>query len=132
MRVEIRRVERESHDAEDVQRLSIAVSDTGIGMTGEQVSQIFDPFTQADGSITRRYGGTGLGLTIVQRLVRLMGGEARGEHPGRGSCFSFDLVITTPEAGPGFQHHTAGDAARFQVTVGGGGVGQRIATVNAA
>ena len=79
VRVEIRRVERESHDAEDVQRLSIAVSDTGIGMTGEQVSQIFDPFTQADGSITRRYGGTGLGLTIVQRLVRLMGGEVRVE-----------------------------------------------------
>ncbi|MFO1226080.1 ATP-binding protein [Roseateles sp.] len=93
VRVEIRRVERESHDAEDVQRLSIAVSDTGIGMTGEQVSQIFDPFTQADGSITRRYGGTGLGLTIVQRLVRLMGGEVRVEStPGVGSCFSFDLV----------------------------------------
>ncbi len=75
-------------------RLRIAVTDTGIGMTPEQITRVFDPFTQADGSITRRYGGTGLGLTIVQRLVNLMGGEVRVESsPGIGSCFSFEIAV---------------------------------------
>ncbi|MGS0758708.1 ATP-binding protein, partial [Roseateles sp. GG27B] len=58
-------------------RLRFSVHDTGIGLTSEQILQIFDPFTQADGSITRRYGGTGLGLTIVHRLVALMGGRVQ-------------------------------------------------------
>jgi signal transduction histidine kinase len=75
-------------------RLRIAVTDTGIGMTRDQIGQIFDPFTQADGSITRRYGGTGLGLTIVQRLVGLMGGQVAVEsQPGTGSCFSFEIAL---------------------------------------
>ncbi|HEY4082128.1 MAG TPA: ATP-binding protein [Burkholderiaceae bacterium] len=75
-------------------RLRFAVTDSGIGMTTEQIAQIFDPFTQADGSITRRYGGTGLGLTIVQRLVSLMGGEVLVEsEPGAGSCFSFEVAL---------------------------------------
>ena len=91
VRVEVQQVELP--DAEAL-RLRFSVHDTGIGMTRDQISQIFEAFTQADGSITRRYGGTGLGLTIVQRLVGLMGGRVSVEsQPGTGSCFSFEVAL---------------------------------------
>ncbi len=94
VRVEVQRADALPSDTPEALRLRIAVSDTGIGMSAEQIERVFDPFTQADGSITRRYGGTGLGLTIVQRLVRLMGGEIAVESaPGVGSCFSFEIAL---------------------------------------
>ncbi len=80
-------------------RIALSVSDTGIGMTAEQVARMFKPFSQADSSTTRRYGGTGLGLSIVRRLAELMGGDARVEStPGKGSVFTVTLDLALPDA----------------------------------
>ncbi len=72
--------------------LRFMVSDTGIGMDPPTMNNLFTPFEQADGSITRKYGGSGLGLTIVKQLVELMGGQVAVESTiGKGSLFSIDL-----------------------------------------
>jgi len=74
--------------------LRFTVSDTGIGMTREQIEQLFQPFHQADLSITRKYGGTGLGLAICRRLLDMMGSEIRVKSsPGTGSQFSFRVCF---------------------------------------
>ncbi len=78
--------------------LHFSVIDTGIGMDEEQIGRVFHSFTQADSSITRQYGGSGLGLVISQRLVEKMGGKILVEsEPGRGSCFHFMLSFEPGE-----------------------------------
>jgi len=70
--------------------VSISVSDTGIGMTAEQLDKVFDEFTQADDSTTREFGGTGLGLSICKKFAELMNGRIDVKStPGEGTCFTF-------------------------------------------
>ena len=74
--------------------ISFTVEDSGIGISQEDLAKLFQPFTQADGSITRKFGGTGLGLAISQKLLNLMGGKFNvTSQPSHGSNFSFDLLL---------------------------------------
>lgn len=78
----------------DGRRIQITVSDTGIGIPGERISEIFEPFHQLDSSSTRRAGGAGIGLTLAKRIVEAHGSKLQIEtHAGKGSRFSFALPI---------------------------------------
>ena len=82
----------------DYSVLQFTVTDTGIGMTEEQMKHLFNAFEQADGSITRQFGGTGLGLAISKNIVDLMGGELSVKsEQGKGSVFSFELRLEFAE-----------------------------------
>ena len=75
-------------------RLMFAVSDSGIGMTASEIKRLFRPFTQAHEGIAKRFGGTGLGLSLVKRLARAMGGDLTvTSTPGRGSTFELTVVV---------------------------------------
>lgn len=96
-------------------RLRVSVSDTGVGMNARQMDRLFRPFTQADSSMTRRYGGTGLGLTISRRLARLLGGDiAVVSEEGRGSTFTV-RVRAGVVAGAQLTERIVADDARDQV-----------------
>jgi PAS domain S-box-containing protein len=86
---------------DDLCTLQLTVADTGIGIAPERQSDIFNPFVQADASTTRRYGGTGLGLTICKRLVAMMNGRIWLEsEPGKGSRFHFTVSFKTAKQTP--------------------------------
>jgi len=97
-RGEVRVVARIAEDYGDSLLLELSVWDTGIGIAPDALERIFNPFEQADGSTTRKFGGTGLGLPICQRLVGLMGGEIKVvSTPGSGSAFSFAVHLRRAE-----------------------------------
>lgn len=80
-------------------RVMLAVADTGVGLGADQLAKLFEPFVQADSSITREFGGTGLGLSIVRRLAQIMGGDVVGESaPGVGSIFTVTLRVRAAPA----------------------------------
>jgi two-component system, sensor histidine kinase len=107
--VKLMRLSARANDPPDLIQLGVKVRDTGLGMTSEQQTHIFDAFTQADSSTTRRFGGTGLGLAICKRLVQAMNGKLSVvSAPGQGSEFRFyvpvreasrsDIAMTAPMA----------------------------------
>lgn len=97
-------------------RLRFMIKDTGIGMSQEQQARLFTAFTQADGSITRRFGGTGLGLTITKRLLELMdGGIQVLSEEGKGTIVTFTATFGLPKSESGEDRASVGDMARILV-----------------
>ena len=123
------RVRRETSEGGD--RLSFAVQDTGIGMSEEQLGRLFQRFSQADESTTRKFGGTGLGLALTRAFAKLLGGDVTVvSTEGRGTCFTLSipavacaLELEEPEAEGGGRrgtvpcHRRRGVAARTARTI---------------
>ncbi|HAI12495.1 MAG TPA: hypothetical protein DCM28_12380, partial [Phycisphaerales bacterium] len=124
--ISLRRIE-----IENTEHLEISVSDSGIGMSQEQIDKLFEAFTQADSSTTRQYGGTGLGLSITRHLCRMLGGDVtvRSEE-GVGTCFTASVLTDRPgdqkeddlklgisNISPRIEYITSDDRATTNVTV---------------
>jgi PAS domain S-box-containing protein len=105
-------------------RVTLAVTDTGIGMGADQLARLFQPFVQADSSTTREFGGTGLGLSIVQRLAQVMGGDVAVDSArGAGSTFTVTLTLPAAPADAPLETHlrpVAGRLANATTRPGGG------------
>jgi signal transduction histidine kinase len=86
---------RAQHDGGDW--LTFQVTDNGIGISPQQIEHVFEAFTQADSSTSRKYGGTGLGLTISREFCEMLGGKISVEsNPGQGSVFTVSLPVDAP------------------------------------
>ncbi|KCZ53504.1 ATP-binding protein [Hyphomonas chukchiensis] len=117
---------------DDATRLTIHVSDNGCGIPAEKVAQIFESFVQADGSTTRKYGGSGLGLPISRKLARMMGGDITvASEPGKGSIFTLTLEgqIVHQEK-PAFVPSSGRDTTAGNVPSEGGRVAPRVLVVD--
>jgi two-component system, sensor histidine kinase and response regulator len=96
--------------SDDDALIRFEVTDTGIGIEREKVVSLFDPFQQADGSITRKFGGTGLGLSIADHIVKLMGGRIDVDsQPGQGSGFQFSINMTIDNSKPSSDDDVVGN-----------------------
>ncbi|MEO6748672.1 MAG: GAF domain-containing protein, partial [Casimicrobiaceae bacterium] len=118
--------------------IAFAVRDTGIGLTKAGMSRLFQSFSQADASTTRKYGGTGLGLAISKRLAELMGGtmSAGSPGPGKGATFSFTIRAPLAELPPSQRRSFAGEqpalAGKRVLVVDDNATNRRILTLQAA
>jgi len=111
-------------------RATVAVADTGIGLSAKQLARLFKPFVQADNSITREFGGTGLGLSIVRRLAQIMNGDvAVDSTPGGGSIFTATLILRAAPADSSLKSLPK-PLARAPVRVGARSQGPRILIVD--
>ena len=107
-------VEKDRHKA----TIDFSVKDSGIGIEPEKIAKLFQSFTQADGSTTRKYGGSGLGLTICKRLIEMMGGRIRVEsEPGTGSTFTFRLELVRQPVAEGGLYKGLPDLEGLKVLV---------------
>ena len=113
LKTELVAADRPGGTSSDGYLLRFSVVDTGIGIPQDKLRAIFEPFAQADGSTTRRFGGTGLGLTISARLVELMGGRLQVESkPGAGSTFSFEIRLGESSLGSRSKPATSSELVR--------------------
>jgi len=100
--------------SEEADRMRFRIADTGIGMSPEQVARVFQPFEQAEAGTARRFGGTGLGMTIVRKLVDMMEGEIRIDSSlGQGTVV--EVLLRLPPAGPGLAEPTEATAPEVDV-----------------